>query len=347
MKTFLKYLIFTYFVLNTLFFFFPRNYFGEIRISFLPYNIILSLIFIILYIVFFLKFWYKIKFFFDFSKNNWNVFKKVSYIFLFIFVLLQFFIILQSSQKYFSFYKYDFVGSNQKIPDLTFFYANIHKNNLTYTWIVWPIKKYNPDVVLLVEYEKWHHKILWNFFKKNYPFVNRIYLGIYAWNVIFSKYPLKNLSDKIQLKPWRFGYVQVQKNNRKYYFYLIHTSSPVLPWEYKNRNQQLEYLSQILNSQYNINKNYDTFVLWDFNLSPWSPYFQEFTKNLKWFVDITSYIPFCTTWWFMKFPLRSHIDHIFYNKPENLIYLKKINITWIKHDWFVWSDHDWFIVKVK
>ncbi|MBQ9553801.1 hypothetical protein IJU97_02295 [bacterium] len=55
-----------------------------------------------------------------------------------------------------------------------------------------------------------------------------------------SKYPITNFINKYkQESAWKYGYFMIEKDATPYYFYLIHTSSPVSKLDYEKRNQQL------------------------------------------------------------------------------------------------------------
>ena len=55
-----------------------------------------------------------------------------------------------------------------------------------------------------------------------------------------SKYPITNfIKDFVQEDSWKYGYFKIEKDGIPYYFYLIHTSSPVSDFDYQKRNQQL------------------------------------------------------------------------------------------------------------
>ncbi len=329
-------------------------------LSFTPYAVAFDLLVIIIYIAFYLQIKQNLKTLFDFQEKN-LIKKKVSFIFFCVILLWLSFITIHDIWKVTKVYTQIHITDNTFQTNhtwLTVFYANIHKNNWTYTWLVEPIQKYNPDVVALVEYENEHHQLLQNFRKKNYPYSNRTYLENYAWNVIFSKYPIQDLASTVEQIPWRFGYISIEKYypewksgtlTRKYFLYLVHTSSPWLYEEYKARNRQIQYFETIIDSQKELNWRDQSMILWDFNISPWSPFYWDFVDNVwdDW-KNITTAIPLIMTWWAKKLPFpKVHIDHIFMSKSEYLISIEKINIWWIDHDWYNWSDHDGFVFQVK
>jgi len=70
------------------------------------------------------------------------------------------------------------------------------------------IEKYNPDVLMFVEFTDHHYEALGTFLEDKYPYVNRT-----AWSknlmvgsMVFSTYPIENLSEKFEQRPWRYGY---------------------------------------------------------------------------------------------------------------------------------------------
>ena len=60
-----------------------------------------------------------------------------------------------------------------------------------------------------------------------------------------SKYPITNFIDQFeQAGAWKYGYFMIEKDNTPYYFYLIHTSSPVSKFDFFKRNQQLNTIKE-------------------------------------------------------------------------------------------------------
>jgi hypothetical protein len=58
------------------------------------------------------------------------------------------------------------------------------------------IEKENPDIVVLVEFSDNHENEMKEFFRENYPYMNRNSRStMLAGDVVFSKIPLKNITE--------------------------------------------------------------------------------------------------------------------------------------------------------
>jgi hypothetical protein len=58
------------------------------------------------------------------------------------------------------------------------------------------IEQENPDIVILVEFSDNHENEMKQFFKENYPYMNRNSRSItLAGDVVFSKIPLENITE--------------------------------------------------------------------------------------------------------------------------------------------------------
>jgi endonuclease/exonuclease/phosphatase (EEP) superfamily protein YafD len=117
--------------------------------------------------------------------------------------------------------------------------------------------------------------------------------------------------------------------------YVIHTSAPVSYKNFEMRNAQIgKLLSDFL--RYYVNWT-PTMIIWDFNLSPWSYYYKQFTKHLN-MLNVLSYqSPNYTRSLHEKWIFRSHIDQLFIS-PE--IKISEINIENLS-----WSDHRSFTFR--
>lgn len=219
-------------------------------------------------------------------------------------------------------------------------FANIYKENPNSDQLQEIISKYNPDLVLFVEFSDQHKDKLGSFIEANYPYINRTsWSKIFVGSVVFSKYPIENLAEDFEQGSWRYAYFAIEKGGEKYYFYEVHTSSPTSLENFQTRNQQLTRLAEDINSLHSATRTEDAKVLmlWDFNVTPRSPYYQKFaqslatnwenkTRNLNLFFswnlgemllihqDFAKYLP--TKMRFLAHPLKifgAHIDHLFSN----------------------------------
>lgn len=302
------------------------DYVGELIVSFQPY-LAVWLIVLIFWFVSVARRFKKVK-----------IWKKIILTGIFV---SSFFVYLYFVIQVWNFYKMEPSYQNEQISStwLTFWYANIYKNNTDYTWLLDNIKNTDPDVVLLVEYGLHHQDFFSWFWAQHYPYRNREDLAKdYYGNMIFSKYPLTDLSKNIDLKPWRYGYVKVRKWNQDYILYLVHTSAPVSLDFYHQRIDQLSWFVHNLDQQRHNFQNEKIVIIWDFNLSPRSRRYDDFvSKIVDNMQDYRIYgYPYFTRWLTRVPMFRSDIDHILTNfKPYGSI--AKIKVKRSDHNWFVWS----------
>ena len=333
------------------FYFFRENYISELVISFLPY-IWAILLLMVIYRLFML--WRKI-----FTKKvviPWSV--SNSPIFLILCWIL-FFLYFSELQV---FYNQDLLEDHLDNP-IKIFYSNIYKDNVNFSWIIASIEKENPDVVMFVEYSDAHENWLKEYFSEKYPYYDKTnWSKIYGWSVVMSKYPVTNfINDFAQEDSWKYGYFKVEKDWIPYYFYLLHTSSPVSSFDYQKRNQQFITVKKDFYQQHESSreKNSKIVMLGDFNVSPWSIFYKRFAQSFPLFNNITRSQKIFFSWnlaemlkihedfsflpqWFRDnvwyFPiLWSHIDHVFVSDSLKVSDFKKIHIDWTDHDWMVFS----------
>ena len=88
---------------------------------------------------------------------------------------------------------------------------------------------------------------------------------------------------------WKYGYYMINKNDEKYYFYLVHTSSPVTDFDFQKRNQQLITIKKDYYTQHEQSRDKDSkiIMLGDFNVSPWSIFYKRFAQSFPLFENIT------------------------------------------------------------
>ena len=301
---------------------FPWFYVSELALSFLPYLIVISIIGLI--------FW------------MWRLRKDKKFS---VMILLFGVIFLLFSRKFTSFYQFQ---TPQYQVDWTWwikvFYANIYMHNTWYDDIKNLITTSNPDVIMFVEFAGHHYDNLKSFLQKDYPYINTTtWSQKFVGSTVFSKYKINNWADDFPQWAWRYGYFSLNHSGQNYYFYLVHTSSPITYQYFVMRNKQIQSLFddfQLHKRASRLEKD-KVIVLGDFNTSPWSVFYWRFADGFtEKFVNITRTFPLLFTWRFLDFPLVfSHIDHIFVNKQVFVHDLQIMNIPG--------SDHKWFLFDVK
>lgn len=205
-------------------------------------------------------------------------------------------------------------------------FMNIRKNNYNYSGLIELISGKNPDILMMVEYADHHDDALSPILHKNYPYSNR-----YSWSIkhigtiVYSKYPIDNMIDDYPQGGWRYGYFSVHYHNVVYYMYMVHTSSPVTYANFLMRNNQLKQIVR----EYQIHRDKrpaDARVLLvgDFNLTPWSIYYDRFVETLDVYNAAHVFSPILFTWRIYRLPLFwAHIDqllvhNIFVEKLQSL-----------------------------
>lgn len=304
-------------------YFFPQFYVCELIISFLPY------------IVFFALFMTCAAFLLG-IKNTRKI--RVLYLIIAILFVEEFFLYAFKYNRYYTGEWFSAVETPKIWLDIL--YSNILYKTKNYDEINDWILKNNADLVLMVEFTDDFGQNMSQEVLEKYPYSARIeYSDKYYGNVVFSKYPIKNLTQEIEWWTWRYSYFSLNYNDIDYYIYLVHTAAPVSLRHFVMRNNQLLELAE----DYQANKskmsgNERILILWDFNLSPWSVYYDKLSNSLDWLYDLTRDYTILFTWAYKNFPLiSSHIDHIFVNDGAKVDSLKK---TKLKK-----SDHSGFFIR--
>ena len=252
--------------------------------------------------------------------------------------------------KFHSFYGHYQLSENAA-GNLKVLFSNIYKDNVEYDELSGTIARENPDVIMFVEFEEHHYKHLKSFLEENFSYVE--YLP-WSTSIVASKYPLNLLPTSVKGKKWRYHYFQIQKGNQDYLAYLVHTSSPTSQRHFVNRNKQLkiianDFLTMHSEWRWELGK---VFMVWDFNISPWSKYYEDFADQLSGKMEnATRAFPYYFSWNLAKLLkisrtlegvpeiLFSHIDQLFVSKAT-----KVKSITPLQ---FSGSDHKGFIFELE
>jgi endonuclease/exonuclease/phosphatase family metal-dependent hydrolase len=157
--------------------------------------------------------------------------------------------------------------------------------------------------------------------------------------MVFSKYPLTNRADDFPQWMRRYGYFSLPYHNQEIYFYLVHTSSPDTYNHFLMRNDQLTTLVKNFTSHESQIKHSAIVAVWDFNVSPCSPYYTilstAFSGEL---INMTKYIPFLFTRKLTLFPLiQAHIDHLWTSSSLTVKNLKTITLPGSDHKAFLFT----------
>jgi endonuclease/exonuclease/phosphatase (EEP) superfamily protein YafD len=181
------------------------------------------------------------------------------------------------------------------------------------------------------------------FFKKNYPYMNRnSWSTMLAWDVVFSKIPLEIITETHEVDAWarNYSYMKILwENNDWVDLYVIHTSAPVSNKNFEIRNNQI---GKLLSDFLKHHKNWiPTMIIWDFNLSPWSYYYKQFTKHLNMLNALSYQSPNYTRSLLQQWIFRSHIDQLFISPEIRISPIKIKNLSWSDHRSFIfrfWID---------
>lgn len=322
------------FVLILLFpLFFPGYYISELLISFLPYIVAITGVFVLMTFVYFKKTMKP-----GYRLLVYRYFRGVSFL---VFCFFFFWYSRQFNQFYI---QEPFVQvttwTTLSSWNLTILYANIHKDNIDYEGIKKTISDNNPDMLMFVEFADHHYDHLKEFLTTTYPYTNNTTRSKkFVGSMVFSKYPLVNKADDFPQWMWRYGYFSLSYNHRNIYFYLVHTSSPDSYAHFLMRNEQLTTFVQNFRTHESDVKHPDIVAVGDFNITPWSFYYsilsQAFSGEL---VNVTKRFPFLLTRRLKFFPMfKAHIDHLWTSSWLHVQNLKILTLPGSDHKAFLFT----------
>lgn len=311
----------------TYLYFFRESFIAELAISFIPYIIWFCILTLIIEIYLIIH-----------ESKRRTKHKSFKIFFTILITILTIFIWTLYSSEFFWFY-----NQNDELIRLTskdwikVFYANILYKNTDYESLKEKIIQENPDIVILVEFSDDHEDEMKEFFKENYPYMNRNSRStMLAGDVVFSKLPIeKAYTTWIEWK-WnrKYSYIQIKCENYQFEcknnfdLYVIHTAAPVSIENFKMRNNQLEQLW--LDFKENNNSN-PIIVIWDFNLSPRSYYYKKLIKNRDLENALRYQNPNYTRSLLQQWIFRSHIDQLFISKDIIISPVIIENLSWSDH----------------
>ena len=306
-------------------YFFRESFIAELAISFLPYIIWFCVIALIIEIYLIIH-----------ESKRRRKHKWIRIFFTIIITILTIWIWTMYSSEFFWFYNKDDESIRLKENEewIKVFYANIYYKNVDYKSLQSKIIEENPDIVVLVEFSDNHEDEMKDFFKENYPYINRNSRStMLAWDAVFSKIPLEIITETHRVEAWTRNYSYMKILNDRYKdwieLYVIHTSAPVSNKNFEMRNEQI---SKLLSDFLKYHKNWTpTMVIWDFNLSPRSYFYKQFTKHINMLNALSYQSPNYTRSLLQQWIFRSHIDQLFIS-PE-------IKISPITVEDLSWSDH--------
>lgn len=306
-------------------YFFREGFISELAISFEPYIIRFCILAIIIEI------WLII------HESRRNRKHKSLKIFLTIFItILTIWIWTLYSLEYFSFYNHpdDSIRLSNNEEWIKVFYSNIYYKNTDYKSLQDKIIEENPDIVILVEFSDQHEIEMKEFFKENYPYMNRNSRStMLAGDVVFSKIPLENITETHLVEAWAWNYSYMKIQSEDYWdgidLYVIHTSAPVSYKNFEMRNAQISKLLSDFLKHYN---NWTpTMIIGDFNLSPRSIFYKQFTKHINMTNALGYQPPNYTRSLHKKWIFRSHIDQLFISPEIKISEINIENLTWSDH----------------
>ncbi|HOG15665.1 MAG TPA: endonuclease/exonuclease/phosphatase family protein [Candidatus Absconditabacterales bacterium] len=243
------------------------------------------------------------------------------------------------SKDYTNFYNGDGFDQ-QEGTGINVLYSNILYKNHNYTGILDWINKYDADVVLMVEFADEHYQNMKENLYDKYPYSARTsWSQKYFGNVVFSKYPIDNLTDNVDQGTWRYSHFNLKQDDKNYYFYLVHTSSPAAYKFFTMRNKQFNILmNDFEKHDLEQSQNNHVMVLGDFNVSPWSIYYKKLEAVMSGFKNMTKNFRILFTWRIKSLPfIISHIDHIFIDDDSVVSNITKLNTPG--------SDHRGFFIE--
>ena len=306
-------------------YFFRESFIAELAISFVPYIIWFCILAIIIEIFIIIH-----------ESKRRRKHKSIKIFFTILITILTIWIWTLYSSEFFWFYNKNDESIRLKENEewIKVFYANILYKNTDYKSLQNKIIQENPDIVIMVEFSDEHESEMKEFFKENYPYINRNSRStMLAWDVVFSKIPIENITETHIVEAWsrNYSYMKIlcDECNNDVDLYVIHTSAPVSYKNYEMRNTQI---SKLLSDFLKYHNDWTpTMIIWDFNLSPWSYFYKQFTKHINMLNALSYQSPNYTRSLFQQWIFRSHIDQLFIS-PE-------IKISKIEIEKLAGSDH--------
>ena len=308
-------------------FFLRESFISELAISFIPYIIWFCILALIIEVYLIIH-----------ESKRRTKHKSIKIFFTIIVTILTIWIWTLYSSEYFWFYNQD--DEWIRLTDengIKVFYANILYKNTDYESLKQKIVEENPDIVIMVEFSDEHEDEMKEFFKDNYPYMNRNSRSIMlAWDVVFSKLPINSATTTWLEWKWsrKYSYMQIECKNSKFEcsndfdLYVVHTAAPVSQETFEMRNNQLWQLWIDFKHKNNSNP---TVVIWDFNLSPWSYYYKELIKNRNLKNALSFQNPNYTRSLLQQWIFRSHIDQLFISPEIKISPVRIENLTWSDH----------------
>lgn len=312
-------------ILFIIYIYFFREWFvNELAISFVPYIIWYCILAIIIEIFLVLR-------------ESWKKrkYKSIRIIFSVLVLIVTIWIWTLYWFEYFWFYNNEDnsirLENNQEW--IKVFYANILYKNTDYNSLKEKIELENPDIVILVEFSDEHEDEMKEFFKESYPYMNRnSRSSMLAWDVVFSKIPLENITETHLVEVWARNYSYMKVFCEVCWtwidLYVIHTAAPVSTKNFEMRNTQINRLKSDFTKN---NSNNWAIIIWDFNLSPWSYYYKQLTDDRDMLNALSYQSQNYTRSLFKHKIFRSHIDQFFISP---WVKISEVNIEDLK-----WSDH--------
>lgn len=171
------------------------------------------------------------------------------------------------------------------------------KVNYRYDDIIETIQYYDPDVIMFVEFADHHSDALKPFLSEYYPYINRTsWSRTFVGSMVFSRYPIDDLADDFVEGAWRYGYFRIDSSDSSYYVYLVHTSSPISPENYRMRNNQLATLAEHIDMHAVFRGSWPVLLVGDLNVTPWSVHYDRFVSALRDFENMGRWFPLLFTW---------------------------------------------------
>ena len=186
--------------------------------------------------------------------------------------------------------------------------VNVRFENENFAAINNLIKEENADVLILIELSSQIYGKIKDTINADYPYKSKT-SSFYGYNQIFSKFPVIASAD-ISASENNIGYLkaEIAAKDKTYRIYAAHANPPLTQESFAFRNQYLQTLARDINQELSGN----LIVAGDFNVSPWSYYYQQFLKDTDFKIHNFSLSKgIILTWYFDPPVLASHLDYIF------------------------------------
>jgi endonuclease/exonuclease/phosphatase (EEP) superfamily protein YafD len=150
---------------------------------------------------------------------------------------------------------------------------NVHYDNVAYDEFLALVAQADPDIIVLSEItEEWRSGL--QSLNASYPYSRYVTVDFHG-RLLYSRIPFADEGPRHVRDRERPSVVATLDLGDTYMNVIgVHIKAPMSPGNTHQRNRQMDNLAEFVRSQ-----PYPSLLLGDFNITPWSPIFQDFLVN--------------------------------------------------------------------